>query len=252
MVLGLGITLCLAGFVTNIAISSLGLLLSLLAAVGWFRNVLPHEKHEDVPIQDATGVLVAAELTAARHKAKSHGAISPYNLFAGIEAGLAGGVAMAIPAILFGWINFHSPWYAINVLAANGLFGWTEASDAFLSQFHPQGLLTALVIHGMVSVLVGLLYGAILPIFPRMPLLTAGLIAPLLWTGPACLVLNNVSPNLSGRVDWRWFALSQIAFGLIAGLVVTLRFKMRSTEFQALSLNARAGLHTDHSDEDKR
>ena len=39
------------------------------------------------------------------------------------------------------------------------------------------------VLHGLVSTLVGLLYGAMLPMFPRRPILLGGLIAPVLWSG---------------------------------------------------------------------
>jgi len=260
MVLGLGITLCMAGFVTNITIAALGLVLALMGSVGWFRNVLPHEMHEASPILESAGVLIAIERKTPVEPQKPErehiGALSPYNFVTGIEAGLAGGLAMALPALIYSWVRFHSPWYAINVLAAHGIFGWRFASDAYMSNFHPLGLLTAMVIHGMVSVLVGLLYGAMLPIFSRKPLFIAGLIAPLLWAGPAFFILNSFSPNPSGRVEWRWFALSQIAFGLIAGLVVMRRFKMHSAEFQALPLSARAGLHTNYSnhsnDEEER
>ena len=50
IVLALGITLCIAGLLTSVVVSMLGLLLSVIASVGWFRNVLPHETHEDVAV----------------------------------------------------------------------------------------------------------------------------------------------------------------------------------------------------------
>ena len=46
MVLALGITLCIAGLVTSLTVSVLGLILTAMGMVGWFRNVLPHERHE--------------------------------------------------------------------------------------------------------------------------------------------------------------------------------------------------------------
>jgi hypothetical protein len=51
MVLALGLSLVIAGMVTNAAISLLGLLLTVLASVGWFRQVLPVEHHESVAVQ---------------------------------------------------------------------------------------------------------------------------------------------------------------------------------------------------------
>ena len=108
-----------------------------------------------------------------------------YKITAGIKGGIAGGVAMAVPAMLFGLIKYHSIWYAINLLAAGGFVSWAGQSNAFLAEFHLRGLLAAIAIHGAISLLVGLLYGAMLPMFPEMPILTCGFIAPFLWTGLA-------------------------------------------------------------------
>ena len=41
----------------------------------------------------------------------------------------------------------------------------------------------ALVLHALVSTLVGLLYGAMLPMFARRPIVLGGLIGPVLWSG---------------------------------------------------------------------
>ena len=242
MVLGLGITLIAAGLITNVAIAVLGLLLSAMAAIGWFRNVLPHEHLEMVEVQ----LSAPADVAESPQVTYSPGIERPtYSFSSGVEAGVAGGVAMAAVATGFSWMKFHSLWYGINLLAAGSFIGWTDATDSFLSQFHFQGLLVALAIHAMVSVLVGLLYGAMLPIFPRQSLLTAGLIAPILWSGLAYSMIKHVSPILSDRMDWGWFVASQVAYGLTAGWVIHLRVKVRSTEFQALPFNRRAGLHTD-------
>jgi hypothetical protein len=252
MVLGLGITLCIAGLLTSMTITVLGLVLALMAGVGWFRNVLPHEKHEAVPVKVAVKAAVeeilAPPLPSLQARVTLHREIKPlvtFSFIAGIEGGLAGGAAMAIPATIFSLVKFHSLWYAMNLLAAGGFVGWANASDAFLSQFHPIGLVAAIGIHFTVSVLVGLLYGAMLPMFPRLPILTAGIMAPLLWSGLSYEVMSTVSPILSGRVDWGWFIFSQVAFGLVAGFVVNLRLKVRTDEFQSLPFAVRAGLHTD-------
>ena len=44
MVLALGLSLVAAGMVTNVAISMLGLLLTVCAGIGWFGQVLPAER----------------------------------------------------------------------------------------------------------------------------------------------------------------------------------------------------------------
>ena len=171
--------------------------------------------------------------------------VETYKITAGIKGGIAGGIAMSIPAMLFGWIKYHSIWYAINLLAAGGFVSWAGQSNAFLAEFHLRGFLAALAIHGAISLLVGLLYGAMLPMFPKWPILTCGFIAPLLWTGLVYSILGIVSPILNQRIDWLWFTISQCAFGLVAGFVVNLDAKVRTPQFQALPFAVRAGLHTD-------
>jgi hypothetical protein len=71
-----------------------------------------------------------------------------------------------------------------------------------LAAFHLRALLTAIPIHLVTSLLVGLLYGAMLPMLARRPILLGGLIAPLFWSGLLASVLNIVNPILDRRIDW--------------------------------------------------
>ena len=48
--LAFGITLLFAGLVTSEAVSVLGAIISVAGAIGWFRDVLPLEKHEPVRV----------------------------------------------------------------------------------------------------------------------------------------------------------------------------------------------------------
>ena len=152
---------------------------------------------------------------------------------------------MIVPAVAYGLLRYHSIWYAVNLLAAGGFVNWAGQSDAFLAQFHMLGLLAAIGIHTTASLLIGLLYGAMLPMFPWKPILTAGFIAPLLWTGILYSALGIISPILNSRISWVWFIPSQIAFGLVCGFVVNLQVKVRTPQFQALPFSIRAGLHSD-------
>ena len=152
---------------------------------------------------------------------------------------------MTVPAAAFSLLRYHSIWYATNLLAAGGFVSWAGASDAFLSEFHLRGLVAALIIHGVLSLLVGLLYGAMLHMFPRYPIVTAGFMVPLLFTGILYSALGIVSPILDQRIDWFWFVPSQIVFGLVCGFVVNLQAKVRTAQFQALPFAIRAGLHGD-------
>jgi hypothetical protein len=250
LVLALGISLIMAGMVTNIAIGILGLLLSIAGAVGWALQVLPHEAHEAVPVSSeeitVTTTRTVMERPARRPASHAPRTILPIETFritTGIRGGIAGGVAMIVPATLFSLLKYHSLWYSVNLLAAGGFVSWAGASDAFLSQFHLQGLLAGVLIQGFTSLLVGLLYGAMLPMFPRYPILTAGFMAPLLFTGIVYSALGIVSPILNQRIDWFWFVISQIAFGLVCGYVVNLQVRVRTPQFRALPFAVRAGLH---------
>jgi len=257
LILALGITLSLFGLVTHWAITVLGLVLAARGAVGWFGQIFPHERHEPVAVS-AEIVTVSTSRTLARAvKApepappEGHRLVEPlkgYNLMVGLKGGIAGGVAMSVPAGLFGLIAYHSVWYPLNLLAAGGFISWASKSDAFLASFHPEGLAAGLAIHAFSSVLVGLLYGAMLPMFPRKPILTAGFVAPLIWTGILYTSLGILSPILDDRIHWWWFIASQFAFGLVAGYVVNLQIRVKDRAFQELPFAVRAGLHTDQSE----
>jgi hypothetical protein len=249
MVLALGLALLITGMVTHWVISLLGLVLSLRSAVGWFFEVLPHEHHISVPVQ-AEVITISSTRTARRPapQGENHRKLLPIETFsitAGIKGGIVGGLAMIVPAALFGLIRYHSVWYAVNLLAAGGFVSWAGESNAFLAQFHLQGLLAATGIHALTSVLIGLLYGAMLPMFPRKPILTAGFVAPFLWTGILYSALGIISPILNARINWLWFVISQIAFGLVCGFVVNLQVKVRTPQFRSLPFSVRAGIHAD-------
>ncbi len=249
MVLALGIALAVTGMVTHWIITALGVFLALMSTVGWFRQIFPHEWHEPVAVSTEIVSIASSRVVSSRRAEKQPRRkvqpIESYNVLVGVKGGIAGGLAMTLPASLFGLLKYHSIWYPINLLAAGGFVSWASESDAFLAQFHMQGLLAGMGIHIFSSLLVGLLYGAMLPIFPRMPILTAGFVAPLLWTGLLYTSLGILSPILNQRINWLWFVVSQIAFGLVAGFVVNLQVKVRSAEFRELPFAVRAGLETD-------
>jgi hypothetical protein len=50
-VLAFGTTLLFAGLVTSASVSVLGAALMIAGSVGWFRDVLPHEAEEVVPVR---------------------------------------------------------------------------------------------------------------------------------------------------------------------------------------------------------
>jgi hypothetical protein len=249
MILALGISLIMAGMVTNVVVGLLGLLLVGMSSVGWFMQVLPTEQHESIPVEvQEIQIFSSRTLMERLPTSAEHRKILPmetFHIVTGIRGGIAGGIAMTVPAGLFSLLRYHSPWYAANLLAAGGFVSWAGASDAFLSGFHLSGLLAAIMIHGLTSLLVGLLYGALLPMYPRHPIVTAGLTVPLLFTGIIYSALGIVSPILNTRIDWLWFVASQVAFGLVCGYVVNRHARIRTPQFRALPFAVRAGIQSD-------
>src|ERR1700747_1488887 len=58
------------------------------------------------------------------------------------------------------------------------------------------------------------------------------------WPGllPAILALFN--PFLASHIDWPWFIASQVAFGVVAGIVVTKQSRMLTRENLAFLMRA--------------
>ncbi len=241
--LAMGAALLFAGLLTNPSVSILGAIFFVVAAVGWFRQVLPHEHHVSVEVTVPTEAEALAappvlQIAAAEKIQRAWLPLKVYPVVAGVRGGLAGGVAMAIIAILYGVIFAHSIWYPINLVAGSLYSAGAMPSNEALMQFHPAWLLFAVALHLTVCTLVGLLYGAMLPMLPGRPILWGGVLAPLLWTGLVYSVLDFVNPLLDQKINWYWFAASQVAFGVVAGLVVVRHNKQWTAENLPLAMRA--------------
>ncbi len=245
MVLAFGICLLFAGLATSAVVSVVGAAAALAGAVGWFRNVLPNEAVEAVPLIGATPAVATqrrevARLELAVPTRRAYLPLEIYPVSAGIKGGIAGGIAMAVLAMLYGVLSHHGIWYPINLLSAGFFPRMVTESTSDLSLFSLSAFLTATVIHITTSLVVGLLYGALLPLIPRRPILLGGVLAPLLWTGLLHSILGIINPVLNQRVDWFWFVLSQVGFGIVAGIVVSRQ--ERVSTWQGLPLAIRFGI----------
>jgi hypothetical protein len=253
IVLAFGVTLVFAGLVTSASVSMLGAIFAVAGCVGWFRDVLPHEQREFVPIEEKEPIVATSRpqvtrvewMTEELHRARLP--VEIYPVSAGVKGGLAGSVAMAVLAVLYGIISGHGMWYPINLLSA-GFFP-SRATTAQIAAFHWDAFLIATIIHLVCSLLVGLLYGATLPMFPRRPILLGGVIAPILWSSLLHSILEVLDPVLNQRIDWLWFVISQIGFGIIAGIVVSRQDRMRT--WQYLPFPVRAGIEVPGAMEEK-
>jgi hypothetical protein len=195
LVLSFGFTLMFAGLLTNVSVSVLGAVLAIAGSVGWFREVFPHEHEEVVPVipEDlsvATERRLVERFPLAPEQVRAWLPIETYPISAGVKGGLAGGVAMAVLACLYGLLKAGSIWYPINLLAAV-VYAPSEVPSA--SQFNS-----------------GLLYS----------------------------IMDILDPVLGSHIDWGWFVASQIAFGVVAGVVVLRQSRVRTRENVPFALRA--------------
>lgn len=242
-----GLALLFAGLVTSLAVSIVGLVVILFGAVGWFRDVLPVPKEELVAISTTPAPIFVRSTRRVAHLqagAEDHRVYIPITVHpysAGLLGGALGGVGMAIVACLYGLIAQGSLWYPVNLLAAAALPSLAEAGPAELKSFHVSGFVIALLIHGIISLLVGLLYAAILPMMPsRFTAFWGSFLAPVLWTALVASTLHLTNPALNAKIAWGWFIASQVAFGLITGYVVAHSKEVETA--QSWPLAARAGV----------
>jgi hypothetical protein len=242
-VMALGASLLLAGLLTNVSVSILGGILWLFGAVGWFRQVLPHEQHESINVtvpaeEKALAAPSVERMRAAEQVQRAWLPLKVYPVAAGVKGGLAGGVAMALIAVLYGVSFARSIWYPINLVAGSLYMAGSIPPNEALMHFKAGWFLYALALHLTMCLLVGLLYGAMLPMLPTRPILLGGIIAPILWTGLVYHSLGFVNPLLDQKINWWWFAASQVAFGIVAGLVVVRHHKEWTTENLPLAMRA--------------
>jgi hypothetical protein len=220
MIAAFGVTMIFAGLITSRELMAVGVVSLLVGLVGWIRAVLPEEKLERLPAgADIPVPPPALEPRPRVERVALPERIHPYR--SGVMGGLVGGVAMALVAVGWGVLREGSVWLPINLLA--GIFLPTvEAADpAALKQFNAAWFFTALAIHAVGCVIVGLVYAITLPIAPRRPVLVGGIVAPILWTGVLYGSIGIINPRLEQFVAWRWFLTSQVAFGVACGFTIS-------------------------------
>jgi hypothetical protein len=247
-----------AGLLTSASLSVLGVLLAVSGCVGWFREVLP-VPHELTVVAHREDLVLATDRTAvdrlpvATEQVRAWLPVHTYSVWAGVKGGWVGGAAMAVLACAYGVIKAGSIWVPINLLASVVYAQSVKLGPDQLPHFHGDAFAIALLLHGLGSTLVGLLYGAMLPMLPRRPLLLGGLVAPVLWSGTLYSILGLLNPLLQSRIDWVWFIASQVAFGVTAGLVVMKQERIPTRENIAFALRAgieAPGIMAPRADED--
>jgi hypothetical protein len=234
LVLCTGVTLLAGGvafgnffFVTGVVVLASGLGL-------WVKEMRPGRGHVHEPLVEAEQrpAPVAPTVGAVEHLREGMPGYrfrlpeKVHPISAGVKGGIVGGILMPLPAFLWSVISGNGPWYPVNLLAGMVLPGVGRMTVAELQEFHLGLLALGLAIHAVMTVVIGLIYGVLLPTLPSLPrpVSWGGLLMPILWTAVTYTLMGFVNPVLQKGVDWPWFIASQFVFGLVAAAVV-LRFQ---------------------------
>jgi hypothetical protein len=59
-----------------------------------------------------------------------------------------------------------------------------------------------------------------------------------LWSGLVHSFVELMEPLLNQRIDWSWFVLSQVGFGIVAGVVVSRQERVRTWQYLPFALRA--------------
>ncbi len=243
-----GIMLGFAGIVTHWVVSIVGLVVALTGIIHWWHDVIPHEEHEALPIDAAhrpapimveQRSVIRMDIGEDHHRAHVPETINPYS--SGVWGGIVGGAVMAGLACLYGLIAQHSIWYPINLLAGVVVPSIGNESIAQLRHFNGLAFIAASVGHGVISILVGILYAVILPMFPKYAFFWAGILMPLFWSGFIATGLSMLNPALNERISWPWFIAAQLGYGLVGGYVIARSTKIHT--MQSWDFARRASLH---------
>ncbi len=230
LVLAVGMALAAAGVPFGSAFFVVGGVIVVVGLGIWISQLLPGRGHLHEPLVEpahrprtvpgaAGGVEQLQEgMPGYRMRLPQH--VHPIS--AGFKGGVVGAAVMPIPALLWGVLSGHGLWYPVNLLAGTVLPGVGKMDVSDLEQFHGLLFILGLTIHITMSVVLGLIYGVLLPTLPSVPRAIAwgGLLAPLLWTVASYLLMGIVNPVMHRNVSWSWFIASQVVFGIVAAGVI--------------------------------
>src|SRR5215472_8547943 len=229
LVLALGITLLATGVSLGTAFLVVGAVVVVAGLSIWIVQLLPGRGHvHESLVETARPQPVMARPGGVEHlrsgmpgyRLRLPQDVHPVS--AGLKGGIVGGAIMPVPALLWGLLSGHGLWYPVNLLAGMVVPGLGRMTVPELERFDPTLLVAALIIHVVMSVVIGLIYGVLLPTLPAVPrpIAWGGLLMPVVWTGASYVAMRVVNPALPEKVSWPWFLLSQLVYGITMPAVV--------------------------------
>ena len=236
IIFAFGTTLLFAGLVTNWFVSVVGAVCIAKGVLGWWFDVLPRESVEEIPDECYELIDTGPEPDeASKHLVPSTPGrvVLPVEIprvRSGVIGGLAGGIAMAVVALVWGAINY-TIWMPVNLLAAMVLSSFNTMEASSLEQFSVAGLFTALGIQLSMSIMVGLVLAMIMPMAIKFPRIFSIIVAPLTWSLITYAAIGVLDPTLERWVNWYWFVGSQVAFGAVAGFFIARSERIETIQF---------------------
>jgi uncharacterized membrane protein YagU involved in acid resistance len=230
LVLSVGVALLASGIAFGAGFLIVGAVVTVAGLWLWISHLLPGQghMHEELvepgqrarPVTSMVGGVVRLREGMPGYRLRKPEDVHPIS--AGIKGGIVGGAVMPIPALVWSLASGHGLWYPLNLLTGMVLPGVGRMSDAELQEPNVTLILVGLVIHVIASVVLGLIYGVLMPTLPSIhrPLVWGALLMPLLWTGTSFALMETVSPLLNQGVSWPWFIFSQFLFGAVVAIVV--------------------------------
>jgi hypothetical protein len=232
LVLAVGIVLAAMGVATSLAFLFVGGVVFVAGLGMWISQLLPGRGHwrerrvepslRPQPITPVLGEVARMRQGMPGYRLRLPVKVHPVS--AGIKGGLVGGLVMPLPALVYGVLSGHGIWWPVNLLAGIVLPGVGNMSENELEQFHPALFVLGIFIHIVVSLILGTIYGVLMPTLPniRKPIAWGALLMPLLWTAVSYIALGAVNPGVREGIEWPWFVVSQLVFGLVAAVVFAL------------------------------
>jgi hypothetical protein len=229
LVFALSIALLAAGVAMSLAFVAVGAILFVVGLSMWISQLISGRGHVHEPrvelarrpraIVPRPGAVARLKVGMPGYRLRLPEKVHPIS--AGVKGGIVGGIVMPLPAMLYGLASGHGIWLPINLLAGMVLPNIGDMPTAQLEQFHLPLFITGLIIHAVTSLIIGLLYGVLLPTLPDVPkpIAWGALLMPLLWTAMSYFAWGAANPSLRARVDWLSFVLSQLVFGIVAAAV---------------------------------
>jgi hypothetical protein len=149
ILLAFGVTLLFASLVMSREVGIAGFLLIYCGVRGWAKECLPEEHHEMIPVKPRLFTSLSVRTQVAHIQVSEvHRAfllVESYAVTSGLRGGIAGGIVMIFPALLYGYLTQHSIWYpsygvverpfgidALTDQVAVGAFMWVFGSLVFL------------------------------------------------------------------------------------------------------------------------